>query len=121
MIIFLYGQDNYRSRQKLKEIISHYQEVNKSGLNFRLFDGQDSNYQEFKDEFQQFSMFREKKLIVLKNVFENQAFKDSFLENSKKFAESDDIIVFQEEGEISVKDALFEFLTNNAKSQEFQM
>ena len=71
MIIFLYGPDTYRSRQKLNEIIEHYKKVHKSGLNLKYFDLQKSSYQDFKDEIQQASMFKEKKLLVLKNIFSN--------------------------------------------------
>lgn len=121
MIIFLYGQDTYRIKQKLTEIIEHYKEVHKSGLNLRFFDGKNLNYRDFKDEFQQIPMFQEKKLLVLKNVSQNQEFKNSFLENGKKFIDSKDIIVFQEEGEISPKDPFLKFLTKNAKTQDFPM
>ena len=129
MIYFLYGQDTYRSKKKLEEIIEHYRGVHKSGLNLRFFGpltrlgagGQNLNYQEFKDEFQQMPMFKEKKLLVMKNVFQNQEFKNSFLENSKKFVDSKDIIIFHEEEDISPKDSLFKFLTKNAKTQEFQL
>lgn len=121
MIIFLYGQDTFRSRQKLGEIIRHYEEVHKSGLNLRFFEGDNFNYHDFKDEFQQVSMFQEKKLLVLKDVFKNNGFREPFLENSQKFADSKDIIVFFEDGEVSPKDQLFKFLIKNCKSQEFQL
>ena len=38
MIIFLYGTDTYRSRQKLNVIIENYQKKYPQGLNFRTFD-----------------------------------------------------------------------------------
>lgn len=120
MIIFLYGQDTYRLREKLSEIIEHYKEVHKSGLNLRFFENKNLNYQDFIDELKQAPMFQEKKMLVLKNVFQNQEFKNSFLESVKKFADSKDIIVFQEENEIAPKDALLKFLMKNAKTQEFQ-
>lgn len=121
MIIFLYGPDTYRSRQKLGEIVEHYKEVHKSGLNLRFFDCQSSNCQDFNDEFRQSPMFHEKKLIILKNVFQNQDFKNYFLENGKKLADSKDNIIFYEEGEIAPKEPLLKFLIKNAKTQEFKM
>lgn len=121
MIIFLYGPDTYRSRQKLQEITEHYKKVHKSGLNLRFFDGQNLDYQDFNDEFRQTAMFQEKKMLILKNIFQNQGFKKSFLENVKKLADSKDIIIFYEEEEINPKDPLFEFLADNAKVQGFQI
>lgn len=121
MIIFLYGQDTYRSRQKLQEIIEHYKKVHKSGLNLRFFEGNNFDYQDFKDEFRQMPMFQEKKLLILKNTFQNNEFKNSFLENGGKFADSKDIIVFHENEGFSPKDSLFKFLIKNSKAQEFQL
>ena len=38
MTIFIYGQDTYRSRLKLSEIVEHYKKIHKSGLNLKYFD-----------------------------------------------------------------------------------
>ena len=38
MIIFLYGTDTYRSRQKLKEIIAQYQQKHQSGMELVRFE-----------------------------------------------------------------------------------
>lgn len=120
MIFFLYGPDTYRSRQKLKEMIDHYKEIRKSGLNLKYFDAENLSYEDFQDEFQQISMFEEKKLIVLTNIFSNQDFKDKFLKNSKKLISSDDIILVFEEGKPK-KDKLFEFLKQKTESQAFEL
>ena len=121
MIIFLYGPDTYRSRQKLNEIIEHYKKVHKSGLNLKYFDLQKSSYQDFKDEIQQVSMFKEKKLLVLKNIFSNPDFKIKFLEQGKNFVKSDDIILIYEENKISESDSFSKFLKKEGKSQEFKL
>ena len=120
MIIFLYGQDTYRSRQKLNQIIEHYKKIHKSGLNLKFFDCQTADFQDFEDEIRSNSMFKEKKLIVLKNIFLNQKFKENFLKNSSKLSQSNDIILFHEEREISSTDLLFKFLKKQVKSQEFK-
>lgn len=120
MILFLYGQDTYRSRQKLQEIIEHYQKIHRSGLNLRYFEGEKLDYQDFKDVFQQAPMFQEKKLLVLKNVCQNAEFKNAFLENGKKLTAAKDFVIFYEEKEIPPSDPLFRFLAKNAKVQEFK-
>jgi len=120
MLIFLYGQDSYRAREKLNKIIENYKKIHKSGLNLKFYDGKSLDFQDFKDETQQTSMFKEKKLAILKNVFSNQKFKEEFLKEGKKFIVSKDLILFYEEGEIPVKDKLAIFLKKNGKSQEFK-
>jgi DNA polymerase III subunit delta len=121
MIIFLYGQDAYRSKEKLREIIERYKEIHKSGLNLSFFNEETANYQGFRDALWQSSMFQEKKLVVLKNVFQNADFKNAFLTDGQRIVDSKDIVVFCEEGEIPANDPLFKFLKKNAESQEFQL
>jgi len=118
MIIFLYGEDTYRSRQKLNEIVEHYKGVHKSGLNLRYFDFQKDDFIDFKDSFRSFSMFDEKKLIVIRNSFSNPAIEDNFKDILKNLVKSKDIIVFYEE-KINKKKPLFKSFKKYAKSQEF--
>jgi len=121
MLIFLYGPDSYRSKQKLKEIINHYQKIHKSGLNLRFFDGETLSFEDFRDEFQESSMFSEKKFFILKNIFLNQSLKEKFLENIKKISDSRNIILFFEEREIPKNDTFFKLLKEKAKFQEFEL
>lgn len=121
MIIFLYGPDTYRSRQKLSEIIKGYQKIRKSGLNLKYLDGNRLIFSDFYDETKQISIFKEKKLIILTNVFSNTEFKKKFLEKAKVFVNSENILVFYEENEIPKKDSLLVFLKKQAKSQRFEL
>jgi DNA polymerase-3 subunit delta len=116
MLIFLYGADNYRLRQKLKEIIIRYK-------NLEFLNGKNLNFQDFINKIQQPSIFREKKLIILFDFFSNFEIKKRFFEEKKEkfLTEIEDIIVFYEEKEISKKDAFFIFLKNQAKCQEFKL
>lgn len=121
MLIFIYGQDTYRSHQKLKEVIDHYKKVHCSGLNLKYYDGQTLNFKDFLDEFQTASMFKEKKLAILINVFSNYQFKENFLKIANKFlSKTKDIILFFEKREIPESDPLFKFLKKFAKSQQFK-
>jgi len=119
MILSLYGPDTYRSRKKLREIIEHYQKVHKSGLNLKCLDGEDLEFEEFKNHTQQASMFDEKKLIVLSNTFSNKDFQENFIKNAKDFCNSEDIYLFYDENKISAKDRFLKFLQKEGKCQEF--
>ena len=121
MIIFLYGQDTYRSHRKLNEIIEHHKKIHKSGLNLKYLNLNEKGFEDFKDEFQSISMFAEKKLIILEETFTNQNFKENFLKNSKKFVNSGDIILFYETTETPRSNSLFKFLKKYTKSQEFKL
>ncbi|KPJ56830.1 hypothetical protein AMJ49_03740 [Parcubacteria bacterium DG_74_2] len=121
MIIFLYGQDIYQSRQKLKEIIEHYRKARKSGLNLKIFDLKEIDFQDFKDVIRSASMFKEKKLIILKNTFSNSDFQEKFLKEKEKYLKSEDVILFYCEEKIAVSNSLFKFLKQYAKAQEFKL
>jgi len=121
MIIFLYGQDTYRSLQKLNEIIESYRKVHKSGLNLKYFAGKDLNFEDFKDDIQQVSMFDEKKLAILRDFFSNQEFKEKFLKDLKKFINSKETILFYETGEPPKNNTFFKLLKKYGKSQEFKL
>lgn len=120
MIFFLYGPDTYRASQKLREIINQYKKIHKSGLNLRYIDCAKKSFNDFNDEIKQVSMFKEKKMLILTNSFSNPKFKEDFLKNGKSFFGSENIIVFYEEGEVSRKNSLFNFLKKQAKTQEFK-
>jgi len=119
MIIFLYGPDTYRSRQKLNEIVEHYKEIHKSGLDLKFLDLEEKDFQDFKNEAQIASMFSEKKLLVLKNAFENFDLKKKFSAEIEKFAKSEEVILLYEE-EIK-KDNFFQTLKKFSEYQEFQL
>ena len=121
MIIFLYGPDTYRSRQKLNEIIEHYKKIHKSGLNLRYFEAGNLNFQDFKNEVETISMFREKKLVVLKDIFSNKDFQEEFLKQGEKFVNSANIILIYEKKEIDKKNSFLKFLKKNSESQEFEL
>lgn len=121
MIILLYGQNTYSSRQKLQEIVASYQKIHKSGLNLIYFEAGKSNFEEFKDSFNQVSMFDEKKLVVLSNVFSDKDFKEKLIDNLGFFLKAKDIIVLHEETKILEKDKLLKSLKSKAKVQEFSL
>ena len=124
MIIFLYGEDSYRAREKLKEIVEHYKKIHKGGLNLKYFDcsgkSVDFSFGDFKDENRQASIFQGKKLEILTGIFSNADFKEKFLKEIKVFLKSEDIILIYEEEPPNKNDVLLKFLKKNAKCQEFE-
>ena len=119
MIIFLYGQDSYRSREKLKEIIEQYKIKHKSGLNLVQIDAKGGDFKDLFDNLKIASMFDEKKLIILKDIFSNQKFGEGLLKEIKILKDSKDIIVIFEKEEIDQRTKLFKVLIKFAKCQKF--
>ena len=71
MLFFFYGPDSFRVKRKVDAIIAGYKAKHKSGMNFRYFDfSQTGELDELKNFLGAFSMFQEKKLAVVENIFE---------------------------------------------------
>ncbi len=95
MFILLYGEDGFRSRQKLNQIIKEYQTKHQSGLNLIRFQENGLDFDKVKQNIESVSMFDEKKLIVLENTFRNKVFSEDFLKYIKKnkLKDNQDVIV----------------------------
>ncbi len=122
MIFFLYGQDSFRSRKKLKEIIEQRQKIRPGGLNLFYADFSEENFNDFRGQMETRSLFVEKKLIVIENVLINQDLSQRFLEylEEKERLLSDDILIFFETKEFNLKNHFFTFLKKTAKAHEFK-
>jgi len=119
MIYFIYGEDSYRSKRKLQEIISGYKEVHKSGLNLVYIDATEKSFKDFYSNLKTNSMFAEKKLIVLKNVFADERFQEDFLDNIKSLEDLKDIIIVCEDNMPDKRTKAFKALQKDTKCQEF--
>lgn len=128
MIILLYGEDEFRSLEKLKEIENKFLSKNSSGSSpsyFDLEENKDINFSEIKNAFKSTGLFGGKQLIIIKN-FLSSASKEltekalSFLKSSKDISEDKDLVaVFWEKGKTKERSPLFKFLAANAKKQKF--
>jgi DNA polymerase-3 subunit delta len=125
MIYFIFGEDSYRSKKKLTDIIEEYKKVHKSGLNLIYIDTKKKDFKELSDNFKIVSMFSEKKLIVLKNLFSAKGgpavgWQEEFLKNIKDTENIKDIIVVYEDGAVDQRTKFFKTLQKHAKCQEFK-
>ena len=119
MIYFIFGEDSYRSKRKLEEIILEYKKVHKSGLNLIYVDAKEVDFKDFYNNFKITSMFAEKKLIILKNIFGAAKFQEEFLENTKVLENLKDIVVIYEADPADQRTKAFKALQKHAKRQEF--
>ena len=127
MIYFIYGEDFYRAKEKLKEIIEQYKTKHKSGLNLIQINAKEKSFENLLDSFKIASMFDEKKLIIIKDVFLNKKFEEDFLKEIKILKDSKDVIVvFSAQGgpasggeKVDQRNKLFKALIKFAKCQEF--
>lgn len=123
MLIFLFGEDTYQSRQKLKEIKEKFLKTDKSGLNLNLFSAKDLDFDEFKGTIEAPAFLAKKRLIILENpISEGSAdLKEKIVKYKPEKIKSEEVvIVFYQKNQIDRRDKLFKYLKKNAKSQEFK-
>ena len=125
MLIFLYGQDTYRSREETRKIIEEYRKANSNWLDLIKIDVSDKNLEIFEDIYQSVnavSMFSNKKLIIIENVFlPDQKTQEKILKllEKKETEKNKDITIIFWAEEVDKKNKLFKFLEERAKVKEF--
>jgi DNA polymerase-3 subunit delta len=123
MIFFLYGEDTYRSHQKLNLIKNKFLAKDKSGLNLVELDGAKILYKDLKKEFTSAPFLYDKKLVIVNNLLTKN-------KQIKLFDELNDLIksknipkfifiIFREEGKPDARKGLFKTLKKEAQTEEF--
>jgi DNA polymerase III subunit delta len=129
MIVFLYGEDSFRSRQKLNEIKEKYAKSDKSGSGLSSFDVLDEKNitQKIKDAFGMANLLAPKRLVVVENLIsigsesEQKEALDYVKKNIDKILSDNDLVAVFWEREMPKKNnSLFKFLDKSAKSQNFE-
>ncbi len=105
MIFFLYGEDTYRSRQKLKELKDEFiKKHDKSGLNIACLDGEKLDIEKFRETVSSASFLASKKLVVIENLLaRNKGQKifeeiNNYLYEDKELPKDNSLIFFEEIG-----------------------
>lgn len=126
MIIFLYGEDAYSSRQKLKEIKDKFlREVDPSGNSLVIIEGENASVEKINELVSASSLFARKRMVVIEKLLagKNKTVADQlllYLKNnfetagrSKNDASANNILVFWEGAtdDKAVKNKLFDFLS----------
>ena len=97
MIIFLYGEDSFRGRQKLNELKDKFvREVDPTGGSLSVVDGAKTSLREINEQVGASSLWARKRLVVIEDIFLNKGeniFVD-LLEFLEKQVESDNVLIF---------------------------
>ena len=99
MIVFLYGEDNFRSRLKLNELKDKYlKEVDKLGSGLKTIAGAKSTFAEIAAAIGPASLLSKKRLIVVEDVFagKDQTMFEKIHDYLKEKGQSENIIILWE-------------------------
>ncbi len=121
MIFFLYGEDTYRSREKLKQIEEKFKKTDKSRVNLIKIDGERNQWKNIEKELLSPPFLHDKKLIVVENFLKKKGQKIeealSFLKEDKISAGT--VVVFREDGVPDSRLAIFKFLNKPKQAEKF--
>lgn len=135
MIIFFYGPDTYRSRQKLNELKDKFVvEIDPSSQSLLVLDGATATLKEIGEKINTGSLFVKKRMIIIEDLFNNKSeklFSELVVFLKKKSetnsSDEDNIIIFRD-SDLNSKDKklkkdaqkLFAFLSSQKYVQEFK-
>lgn len=146
MIIFLYGEDSFRSRRKLNDLKDKFlREVDPSGNSLVILDGESATMEKINESISASSLLSKKRMVIIENLFLNKTqtifnqlndyFKkkkksdlpagSSCLPAGRSAKAGDNIIIFldsisSEEKLPKYKDSLFKTLVKEKYAQEFK-
>jgi len=130
MIIFFYGEDNFRSAEKMREIKNKFSQNDKSGTGLSLFDASESKesaLEKMRSALLASGLFSPKKLFIAKNIIAETATDEQtkllkFLKDQieKIGTDADLVVLFWEANSPRKNNALFKFLLEHAKKQNFE-
>lgn len=129
MIIFLYGEDSFRSRRKLNEFKDRFsREVDPSGNSLTILDGETAKIEKINELVSPSSLLAEKRMIIIENLFQNkgQNIFDQVLEYFKNKKNDDNIVIFwdrlgAEDKLPKTKSSLFKFLNKQKFTGVFKL
>lgn len=105
MIIFLFGEDTFRSRQKLRELKDKFiREIDPSKNSLVVIDGEKATLSEVNEQISPASFFSKKRMAVIENIFSNKD--NNFLKELEDFfakKDSDENIIIIWEPNIRTK------------------
>src|SRR3989339_234231 len=125
MILFLYGEDTYRSRQKLKQIEERFKQTDKSRINLFIFDGEKTPFKNIEKEIVSAPFLHSKKLIVIESFLKKKGGakpqEDLVIFLKKNKIPESVVIVFWEEGLPDQRTAVFKLLNKPKQAEKFEL
>lgn len=121
MLLFLYGEDTFRSRQKLNQIKDRARKSDPQNLNMTQFEGEEAEFEKIKKAVMAAPFLVRYRLVILENILFSG--KKELKDKLAKFLKENKVpkttnLVFWEGGMPNEKEALFKILLEKADQAE---
>jgi len=126
MLFFYYGPDSFRAHQKIQAIKNKFKnKIDPSGHNIQQLDGENIGPDDFFQAVSVMGFLADKKLIIIRNIFDNKKLKDwqdQLIKYLDKQADSpaENYIIFWQAGQPDSRLKLYKRLTKFKFSEEFK-
>ncbi|MBU3925836.1 hypothetical protein KJ763_01555 [Patescibacteria group bacterium] len=118
MLYFFYGQDSFRSRQKINELLEFFRSQKQNSETFRI-NAENFDTEEFEGLLKSESLFGNKNIIIGTNLLTNKIVSSLILKNLERFRDSKNVFLFLEK---EIDDDYLEKIKDNAeKIQKFDL
>jgi DNA polymerase-3 subunit delta len=121
MLVFLYGEDDYRSRQKLNKIKERAKKFDPQSLNITTFGAERAEFDQIKKAVESTPFLARTRLVILENILRGG--KDNLKNKLIEFLKKDripksSVLVFWEGGVLDKRESLFKILLKKADQSE---
>jgi DNA polymerase III subunit delta len=126
MIFLIYGEDSFRSKKRIEEIIAGYKKRSKRGLEIKSFSQKDFKENGgtldsfFQEQIWQRTLFSGENILLLTNFLGDKDFQNAFLKKIKE-ADSPQNIFLLYQTEPFPEKKIIGFLKEQAECQEFNL
>lgn len=123
MVLFLYGEDSYRSRAKLKQIEERFKKTDKSRVNFIKIDGERNPWKNIEKEILSPPFLHDKKLVVVENFLKKrgQKFDEAVAFLKEEKIPDGTVVVFWDDSKPDERTAIFKFLAKPKQADKFDL
>ncbi|MFZ5364121.1 MAG: DNA polymerase III subunit delta [Patescibacteria group bacterium] len=123
MVLFLYGEDSYRSRSKLKQIEEKFKKTDKGRVNFIRIDGEKNLWKNIEKEILSAPFLHDKKLIVIENFLKKrgQKFDEAIVSLKENRISEGTVVIFWEDGKPDERTSIFKFLSKPKQAEKFDL
>jgi DNA polymerase III delta subunit len=122
MIYFFYGADHYRLLKKLKTLKNRFQEVHKESGEFKELEGKEISFPQFRDLYQQSSIFIEHQLIIVRDPLQaSEKFRQQLKTSLKELNQLSTLFVFCQLGKFKKSDPLFKAFLKESQKEAFPL
>lgn len=126
MVILLYGEDSFRSRQKLKQLKNRFKEIDPSGINLSVIDGNNTDISEIKKQVTARPFLSKKRMVLIENLLTEgksslQKEAAEFFKLFLKKESAEIIVIFWEKDNLDQRKALFKILSKTKTIQKFDL